>query len=69
MNPVAVKKALLDAGLSQAELSRITGYSRGHLNAVINDRLPCNCERARRHIALVLKLPYEELWGNHQPNP
>jgi len=69
MTAIEVKKALLDAGLTQAALSKTTGYSRGHLNAVINGRLPGNYERAKRHIALILNLPYEELWGSHQPNP
>jgi lambda repressor-like predicted transcriptional regulator len=69
MAGITIKKALLDAGLTQTELSKITGYSLGHLNSVICGRLSGNCERAKKHIALVLKLPYKTLWGNHQPNP
>jgi len=60
-----VKKALLDQGLTQTELAVKTGYSKGHVNGVVNGRF--KSQRAQKLIALTLGRPFEELWGG-QPD-
>ena len=56
-----VKKALIDADLTIAKLSEITGYTRPHLSKVINDRY--DSIRAKKSIALALGKDFNSLWG------
>jgi lambda repressor-like predicted transcriptional regulator len=57
----AVKKTLIDKGLSIADLARMTGFTRGHLSGVINGRY--KSERAQKVIALALGKEFSELWA------
>ncbi len=57
-----VKKTLIDQGLTIEDLSKMTGYSRGHLSGVINGRHKST--KVMKVIALALKKSPADLWNN-----
>lgn len=57
-----VKKALIDQEITITELSGITGYTRGHLSAIINGRM--ESFRVKKIIALTLDRNFQEIWDN-----
>jgi DNA-binding transcriptional regulator GbsR (MarR family) len=62
-----IKKILLDEDLSITDLSQITGYSRGHLSAVIHGRF--DSSRAKKVISLALHQNYNEIFKNMDEKP
>jgi DNA-binding Xre family transcriptional regulator len=57
---INVKKAKLDKGLTDNDLKNLTGFSRVHLNAVINGRL--DSIRVKKSLCLALNKSFDELW-------
>lgn len=67
MEPKKIAEALRDAGSSQAEIGRITGFTIGAVNAVIYERegnKSCN-PIIRAAIAAKLSLPVNEVFKDH----
>lgn len=60
----AIKKLLIDREITIADLARQTGYTRGHLSAIIHRRL--DSLKAKRAISAALGMTFQELWGAEQ---